>query len=145
MQNPAIPLKPAEKPQTNWPKITVGSQMLIVRWTFYTQFLLSKRGVDVRKMPTLAKELDPGLVSVMVECFAAAVAQNYKDQQMPIPDADHWAMAIEEISGEDPGVWKRVCSSIWEAINASVPKTEPAAAPATEPVATEPAKTTLTQ
>ena len=124
----------------NWPTITIGEHTLTVRWTFYAQWLLSKRGVNVKDLATVVKDRDPSLINVMVECFAAAVAENFKQMGLPVPDADYWAGQISDASFENPDIWQQCNTIIWEAVR----KVTPAAKPAT-PQETAPEPATVTQ
>jgi hypothetical protein len=113
-----------EVPQIDWPVVQIGDQRLIVRWTFYAQWLLSKRGVNVKELPTLMESRDPTLVNTMVECFAATVAENFTARNLPAPSADHWAAAISHASEQQPALWSEINQKIWVAVG----KTRPAAA-----------------
>jgi hypothetical protein len=108
-----------EVPQIDWPTIVVGDQRLVVRWTFYAQWLLSKRKVNVKDLPTLMQAKDPALVDIMVECFTATVAENFTARALPAPNADHWALAISQAN--DPGLWGRVNQAIWQAVGKAPP------------------------
>lgn len=107
----------------NWPSITLGPHVLVVRWTFYAQWLLSKRGVNVRDLRAAMNAKDPALVNTLVECFAASVAENFKAEGLPVPDAEYWAFIISDEAQKDDGVWLRVNQSIWTAVG----KVQPAA------------------
>ncbi len=138
-----------------WPSITIGEQTLTVRWSFFVQFLLSKRNVDYpaffRMIQEQKQRVLPGetvnivvpvsSVNTLVECFAAAVSENFKAAGLPIPDAEHWAMAISEVEGTNPSIWSEVNAALWEALGKVTPAPKPVAAQ--EPATKEPA--TLTQ
>ena len=123
-----------EVPQVDWPVVAVGDQRLVVRWTFYAQWLLSKRKVDVRQLGTLMQAKDPGLVDVMVECFAAAVAENFTARGLEAPTAERWALMISQAAAANPGLWQEVNQVIWQAVG----KTQPAASPAPSETADQP-------
>ena len=110
---------PGEVPQIDWPTIAIGDQRLIVRWTFYAQWLLSKRKVNTKDLPTLMQTKDATIVDVMVECFAAAVAENFTAGGLPAPSADYWALAISQAN--DPGLWQRVNAALWQAVGKAQP------------------------
>ena len=126
---------PGETPQIDWPVVVIGDQRLVIRWTFYAQWLLSKRNVDVKALPTLMESKDPTLVNTMVECFAATVAENFTARNLPAPSADHWAYAISNTG--DPNLWGEINQKIWVAVGK--------ARPAVAPPAPEPATQGLTQ
>ena len=123
-----------EVPQVDWPVVTVGDQKLIVRWTFYAQWMLSKRKVDVRQLGTLMQAKDASLVDVMVECFAAAVAENFTTRGLEAPTVERWALMISQASQENPAVWNEVNQAIWAAVG----KAQPAASPAPIKTAEQP-------
>ena len=115
-----------EVPQVDWPVATVGDQTLVVRWTFYAQWLLSKRKVDVRQLGTLMQAKDPSLVDVMVECFAAAVAENFTVRGLEAPTAERWALMISQASAANPAIWNEVNQAIWQAVGKALPAASPA-------------------
>lgn len=123
-----------EVPQVDWPVASIGDQQLVVRWTFYAQWLLSKRKVDVRQLGVLMQAKDPGLVDVIVECFAAAVAENFTGRGLEAPTAERWALMISQASQANPSVWQEVNQAIWEAVG----KAQPAASPAPNKTADQP-------
>lgn len=98
----------------DWPIVQVGDQRLTVRWTFYAQWLLSKRKVRVSELPRLMKEVDPAIVDVMVECFAAAVSENFTKRGQVAPDAEYWAATISENGGDEK--FKELNAAIWAAV-----------------------------
>ena len=116
----------------DWPVIDIMGQRLTVRWTFYVQFMLSKRKVSVTQLPRMMQEKDPGLVELMVECWTAAVAENYTQQGQVAPSSDFWAQAISQAGDE---VWRQINTAIWEAVKKARPaanqpaQTQPAPAP----------------
>lgn len=113
------PIIPQESPQVDWPTIKIGDQVLVIRWTFYAQWLLSKRSVNVKEMPTLMASKDPSLVNTMVECFAAAVAENYTAAGLPAPTAEQWALAISNT--RDTALWGQINQKLWEAVGKARP------------------------
>ena len=126
------PLK-GEVPQTDWPIIQIGEQRLIMRWTFYVQWLLSKRRVPIKGMVEALKERRPELVDTILECFAAAVSENYTAVGTPAPEAEYWARAIS--ADPDPGKWSEICSKLFEAVGKVKPvATTPETLPAPNPV-----------
>lgn len=125
-----------------WPSITIGEHKdLAVRWTFYARWLLSKRQVDIVKLKIYMAEKNAILVDVMVEVFAAAVAENFKHEGKEVPDADYWALLVSQQDDPDAD-FIRMNKIIWEAIAASTGKTLPAVSPATPQ---ETAKPEITQ
>jgi hypothetical protein len=119
-----------ETPQIDWPVVVIGQQRLTVRWSFYVQWLLSKRKVNVRALGEMIATKDPSVVDLVIECFAAAVAENYTSQGLAVPTAETWALQISA----DPETWPAINAAIWEAIK----KARPAAA---TPAPQEPAQT----
>lgn len=105
-----------EAPQIDWPTIQVGEHSLVVRWTFYVQWLLSKRHVNVKQLSAIITERAPELIDVMVECFAAAVAENFSRAGRVPPTAEAWALLISEASFAQPAIWAAVNRAIWEAV-----------------------------
>lgn len=103
-----------EVPQIDWPVVTIGDQRLVVRWTFFAQWLISKRKINIRELAQLMQAKDPSLIDLMVECFAAAVAENFTTRNLPAPTAEYWALAISQ-SG-DPDKWGEVNRIFWEAV-----------------------------
>jgi hypothetical protein len=120
-----------ETPQIDWPTIQLGDQTLVVRWTFFAQWLLSKRKVDVRQLKSLVVLKDPSLVDTLVECFAAAVSENFTSKSLPAPDAEYWAYAISQASTANPDIWSEVNRAIWVAVGKVQPTTNNPATPAT--------------
>jgi len=109
----------SETPPIDWPVVQVGDQRLIVRWTFYVQWLLSKRKVNLKDLPALVSARDTALVDVMVECFAAAVAENFTARNLPVPDAEYWALTISQCG--DPGKWQEITNAVWAAVGKAPP------------------------
>jgi hypothetical protein len=116
-----------ETPQIDWPVVQIGQQRLTVRWTFYAQWLLSKRHVNVRALGNMIESRDPALVDLLVECFTAAVAENFTSQGLPVPTPEQWALAISS----QPDKWQEINAAIWEAVR----KARPAASPAPQETA----------
>jgi hypothetical protein len=113
-----------EQPQIDWPTLVLGEQTLVVRWTFYAQWLLSKRRVDVRSLGVFLATKEPAMVDTMVECFAASVAENFSTRNLPVPTADHWAVEISK-QPDALNSWKRCCDALF----AAIAKMGPAAPP----------------
>lgn len=111
-----------EVPQIDWPVVAIGDQQLIVRWTFYAQWLMSKRKVNIKDLPQLMNTRDPAIIDLMVECFAAAVAENFTTRNLPAPTAEYWALAISQSGGQEK--WAEINRVFWEAVG----KVQPAAA-----------------
>jgi len=119
-----------EEPQINWPTVEVGEHKLVVRWTFYCQWLLSKRGVSLANLQELLARKEPGMVDVVVECFAACVGENFVAKGIPVPTAEYWALQITANGGIP--TWRRCSEAVFAAI-ALAPKPEPAGSPAPQP------------
>jgi hypothetical protein len=117
-----------EKPQTNWPTIQIGDQLLVVRWTFFVTWLLSKRKVDMLKLKDMGRNLDPGMVDTMLEVFSACVAENFPRGHAP--DAEFWAAAISGTGEVD--LFSRANSAILDAVG-KAPKAAQPAAPLASP------------
>lgn len=120
---------PKLQPQIDWPVITVGDETLIVRWSFYTQFLLSKRKVDVKNLGVALQTRSAEFLSIAVECFAAAVAENYTTKGQEPPTADQWAIVLSE----DAALRAEAFKATWGAVAkvmpvAKTPPTVPASA-----------------
>lgn len=73
----------------DYPTITVGDKTLTVKFSLYTQYLLSRAGIDLRAPIAPG---DPKYLSHRLEVFAAAVADNYKPGEAPAAEA--WARTI---------------------------------------------------
>ena len=121
-----------QTPPIDWPVVKLNQQRLTVRWTLYVQWLMSKRRVDIKKLPMLMKDLAPELLDTVMECFAAAVAENFTTQGLPAPSAEHWALVISNCG--EPDKWQEVSSALWTAVGKARPAGEP-------PTQQEPAQT----
>lgn len=115
-----------EVPQIDWPIVVIGEQRLIVRWTFFAQWLISKRKINIRELPQLMTTRDPALIDLMVECFAAAVAENFTARNLPAPTAEYWALAISQSGGQK---WAEINRKFWEAVGKAPPAVTETPAP----------------
>jgi len=121
-----------EVPQVDWPVVVIGQRSLVVRWTFYAQWLLSKRRVNIKELGPLLSSTDVPLVDVLVELFAACVAENWTKSKLDAPSADYWAAMISDHGGLPK--WTECIKAVFDAMG----KAPAAAAP---PAPAEPATT----
>lgn len=129
-------MAPSEKPQIAWPVINIGERALIVKWSFFAQWLLSKWGVKISELAAIMASKDATMVDVLMQCFTAAVAENFEQGAVPI--ADFWAAEISR--EDDPMVkWQACVTALFEAVAKS--RTKGKAQPAVTPPGTQPAVT----
>lgn len=122
MQNPAR----GEKPHIAWPMIHIGEHALVVRWTFFVTWLLSKRKVNVLHLKEMGIARDPAMLDTFLEIFAACVAENFPRGHAP--DAEYWAAAISEVG--DPELFQIANKAVLEAVGKAPKAAQPAAPPA---------------
>lgn len=102
-----------EAPQVDWPTVTIGQHQLVVRWTFFAQWLLSKRKVDIKSLGPMLANKEAPLVDCMVEIFAAMVAENFTSRELAAPSAEFWALAISK----QPAIWPQCTAAIFGAFS----------------------------
>lgn len=99
----------------NLPAVTVKGQVLTLRRSLLTAYVLDKHGVDGRKLPELLAQEGPGRITMFMEIFAAMVAHHFAPFGKPIPNADYWASQIEESQ------WPEILSAIHQALVKAAP------------------------
>lgn len=80
-------------PPLTHPTVTIGAQILTLKTSGLTGYLLDSWGVDTSNLvERMQKPI--GRTALLFQLFAALVAHNFMEVGKPIPTPEHWALKI---------------------------------------------------
>ena len=124
----------------DYPTITIGDRVLVVRLSLATQILLRRQGLDPRQLKDMLTNTtdadgkpveNPLILDNLLKVFAACVAENFIDGSPnrfsldAAPTADYWATQIAPY--QIPDIGRVIAEAVGKAAEAA--KNRPAPTP----------------
>ena len=117
-------------PPLTHPTVTIGAQILSLKTSGLTGYLLDSWGVDTSNL-VAAMQKPVGRTALAFQLFAALVAHNFMEVGKPIPLPEYWALKIPV--EQQAEVFAAVVSVIFTKKTQPVTEQTPAPTPAAIP------------
>lgn len=86
----------AQMPPIDFPSVKIGNETLTLKMSILAAFLLDTWGIAPESVgPMLTNFTGPGRYSLMWKLFAAMVAHNYVDKNLPYPSPEQWLLKLK--------------------------------------------------
>jgi hypothetical protein len=107
-------------PPIDYPRVTIGGEMVELRKSFYSSYMLSKAGMGPEQLAAFGSPGDPHQAYAIMEIFASLAAWQFRESK-PLT-ADQWAFRVGECA--DPiGKLAEVTRACFEALRKAPPVT----------------------